>query len=296
MPEPRPILSVAQRLWLACVLALGLSAAPAAAQTRAAQAPDAPSTTPTERLLERLAEQRFRAHAARLIAVTGERPAPMPPRMHAVWDSALAFVRPPAPPAAAAPPPPRLPPFVVWDVQPVRKLAREWFTDRYAGTRWAYLGSNGASDLDTTRTWRLRAVLEERYGRPTETVVERGLEAQARGDTLTTGTSLQFAYWFVVNAQIPVVVTDVAGPLDRGLVMASDAAMSADSLAALRQALLEPLAQAARRAERLAPFVDLYHDAEAGRWYLAGYDGVDLRVEGVRRPNLRLGRPYRFPD
>ncbi len=207
----------------------------------------------------------------------------------------LAILSPPAEPIAVDTVPP-IPPFVVWDVQAVRKLSRAWFEEQFAGTRWAYLGSERITSLDTTRTWRLRGVLESKYGRPTETVVEKGLEARENGESLNVSSSLQFGYWFVVNGTIPVVVTDVAGPLDRGLVMASDADLGEQQLRGLRAALLEPLAQTAQDASSFAEHVDLFFDAEAGRWYQAGYDGTRFRIESISTPNLRLGRPYRFSD
>ncbi len=218
----------------------------------------------------------------------------MPLATFPVWDDVMAVLHPPGPVAADTAPP--IPLFVVWDVQVVRRLSRAWFEDQFVGTRWTYLGSERVSPLDTTRTWRLRAALESAYGRPTETVVEKGLEAREKGEALNVSTSLQFGYWLVVNGSIPVVVTDVSGPLDRGLVMASDADLGEPQLRGLRAALLEPLAQAAQIASSLAEHVDLFYDAEAGRWYQAGYDGTRFRIESIPAPNLRLGRPYRFTD
>ncbi len=219
----------------------------------------------------------------------------MPLATFPMVDSVMAVLHPPTEPVAADTIPP-VPPFVVWDVQSVRKLSRAWFEEQFVGTRWAYLGSERITALDTTRTWRLRAVLESVYGRPAETVVEKGLEAREKGEALNMSSSLQFGYWFVVNGTIPVVVTDVAGPLDRGLVMASDADLGEQQLRGLRAALLEPLAQAAQDASSLAEYVDLFYDAEAMRWYQAGYDGSRFRIESISTPNLRLGRPYRFSD
>jgi hypothetical protein len=272
-----------------------LTLAPAA-EAQTPQRDSAATLSPTERLLSRLADQRFRAVSSQLIGAMGERPVGRPATTLPLWDSLLAVVRPPQTEAVEAEPAPVREPFVIGSVTSISKLTIPWFLDRFAGTSWAYLGSEQLTTLDTTRTWRLRAALERLYDRPTETVVEKALEARERGERLNTSTSLQFGYWFVVNGEIPVVVTDVSGPLDRGLVMASDAALGVDQLMGLREALLEPLAVAAQDAESLAPYVDLFYDAEAGRWYRAGYDGFRFRIEAIRAPNLRLGRPYRFTD
>ncbi len=275
---------------IVCVL-LSVVTLPAQAQTSA----DSAAVSPTARLLSRLATQRFERHAHRLIAASGERPSLMPLDTFPVWDSMMALLR-PTDLAADADTIPPVPSFVVWDVQVVRKLARSWFEEQFVGTQWAYLGSERITPLDTTRTWRLRAALESAHGRPTETIIEKGLEAREKGEALNVSTSLQFGYWFVVNGSIPVVVTDVSGPLDRGLVMASDAHLGEQQLRGLRATLLEPLAQAARDASGLAEHVDLFYDAEAGRWYQAGFDGTRFRIEPISTPNLRLGRPYRFTD
>jgi hypothetical protein len=95
---------------------------------------------------------------------------------------------------------------------------------------------------------------------------------------------IQFEYWFVVNDSIPVRVSDVNGPVERGVIVSTDRAHR-EQLPALRAALFGPL----RRAER-APYVDYYYEEETRRWYRVGYDGTRFFRERISRFDITPGR------
>ncbi len=237
-----------------------------------------------------LREERFLARAREIIAEHGERPAARPWQPHPWADSTL-LARIDALPHARAeietvevlPPAPVRVPLEVKSVQVIHKLQQGFFERLFGDTEWAYLGSNHVTALDTTLTWRLRAALEAEYGSPTNTVVEIGQDT-----TLTLGNAAQFEYWFIVNDTIPVVASDVSGPLDRGLVLASDRRLR-ERLTDLRDAIFEPLARA--DAPRV-PFADYFYEPEGRRWFLVGFDGFRFVMRATRRPTLRMGRPF----
>ena len=258
-------LNITTRFWLIALMLLG--AVPARGQD----------------VVPLLREQRFLVRAAEIVRQHGERPPPRPPASIPLRDSVLAarlhaLPRTTLPPADTA----RVaetvrPPFDVRSVRLIKKLERPWFTRIFGETEWAFLGSNHATPLDTTRSWRLRAALEAAYGNPTQTVIEI-----AQDTTLTLANAIEFEYWFVVNDTLPVVVSDVGGPLDRGLIIATDRHLR-DRLPDVRDAIFAPLVQ--RRP--LAAFADYYYDVEGRAWFLVGFDGTRFVMRATPRPPLR---------
>ena len=88
----------------------------------------------------------------------------------------------------------------------------------------------------------------------------------------------------MVNDSIPVRVSDVNGPGERGVIVAADRRYRAD-LVALRTALFRPL----RREER-APYVDYYYQPEPRRWYRVGFDGRTFFRERISRFDIVPGQ------
>ena len=161
------------------------------------------------------------------------------------------------------------PSFPLHNVRPVRRLEQDWFRKKFADTEWAFLGkASHRAFLDTARTLDLRARLQTAFGDPTRTPADAPLETPPDNQT-------QFEYWFVVNDSIPVQVTDVRGPRDRGLIVAVERSYRSQ-LRALRDTLLAPL----RHAER-TPYVDYYYDEQRERWYRAGFDGQSFFLKQI---------------
>jgi hypothetical protein len=176
---------------------------------------------------------------------------------------------------------PEEPTFVVnrWELVP--RLARSWFRSRFADAEWAYVGSNRLTVLDTTFTRELRGKLQAEFGAPTQTISDLDHSAE-----LYDGEYIQFEYWFVINDTIPLIVMDVNGPFDRGLVVAGDNRFR-NELPDLKEVFLGPVA----RSDVLEPYVDYYYFPEQRTWYLSGFDGEQFILSRIPRPNLALGRP-----
>lgn len=238
--------------------------------------------TEAQSLIEQYRQARFQAEAERLIRSNGLQAVARPPAHLPTWaDTLAAFYdrwkkEPPPPP----PPPPS--PFDDARWRPLKRLERGWFERNFENTAWSFLGNTLFTRLDTTRTTELRARLEARFGPPTLTMVEA-----AEGSSVSSESYIQFEYWIVVNESIPLRIIDVGGPLDRGLILASDEKMRA-SLFDLRESLERELYN------EIVPaaYEDYYFDQETRFWYVTGFDGSRFYSRRTTRPNLGRGRPF----
>lgn len=229
-----------------------------------------------QHLAERYMEARLRLKVMQLLEQRDG--VLLPPRPAARLPVAADSLRPdPDPPAPDSTEP--APGIHVTQRRVVRKLERSWFRNRFEETRWAFLGAGyHVTPLDTMRTRALRARMEAQFGPPTQTLAD--YDPAERPDDL-----IQFEYWLVVNDSIPVVVTDVNGPTDRGIIVSTDQQYR-DRLRELRQAVLQPILQS----DTLAPYVDYYYDRVRTAWYRTGFDGSRYFMDRIRRAEMTPGR------
>ncbi len=234
-------------------------------------------------LIELYQKAYFNAQARTYFQKHGMRAAPrpvveLPPRSeeHRAWR-ALLFPEPELPPALPLPAA-----FRVEAWRPVRRLERFWFERRFPGLRWSYSGNNSRMGLDTSWTRVLRGRLEAAFGPPTQTLIESRRRPGARGAE----EYIQFEYWIIANDSIPLLVMDVDGPFDRGLVVATDQRYR-NALPDLRVELLRELL----KKQFPEPYVDYYFNKDQRQWYRAGFNGARYFQERIAPPDLSRGRP-----
>lgn len=237
------------------------------------------SSAHAQSLVEMYRAARFKEQADRVLDGFRARPN-MPERLDYPTDSLREWVDLVFPPEER-PQEPVEPALSVRKWETVPKLGREWFRSKFKEAMWAYVGSNTLSIIDTTFTRELRARLAAEFGSPTQTIADLDHTKQ-----VGQAEYIQFEYWFVLNDTIPVMVMDVNGPFERGVVVAS--AQSYHSvLADIKDALVERLVQS----EAKAAYVDYYYLLEQRMWFLTGYDGEKYYIDRISRPDLKLGRP-----
>lgn len=230
-------------------------------------------------LVEMYRAARFKEQSERLL--NGYRPHALPPEhVYHPTDSLRDWLDRVFPPE---PEPPddsqRVLQITRWRTIP--KLGRSWFAKEFGESRWTYVGSNDVTPLDTTFTRELRARLQAEFGSPTQTIADYNPTQNQQP-----GEYVQFEYWFVLNDSIPLMVMDVNGPFERGLVVASDHAYAA-LLPEIKEVFLGRIVNSTER----APYADYYFLPEERIWFLSGYDGSKFFIERIRRPDLKLGRP-----
>ena len=93
------------------------------------------------------------------------------------------------------------------------KEARAAFQSEFSDIKWTGQGFR-YNELDRMPSIEIRAVLQDVYGDPTQKV-EDIIE---KDGYLRDGKSVQFEYWFIIDGKIPMMVLDLEGPFEDGLV------------------------------------------------------------------------------
>lgn len=170
------------------------------------------------------------------------------------------------------------PQFAVKRMRTAHRFEKGWLQETFSDTEWSFFGPQPQRTLlDTTRTVDLRARMQAHFGAPTYVLAD---DLQPNREDFD-----QFAYWFVVNDSIPVVVSDADGPRNRGVIVATERRWRS-ALPEVREAVLQPIRETPDR----APYVDYFYDRVDRRWYRAGYDGTQFFLEPVSRRALTPGR------
>ncbi|PIQ63588.1 MAG: hypothetical protein COV99_01660 [Bacteroidetes bacterium CG12_big_fil_rev_8_21_14_0_65_60_17] len=175
--------------------------------------------------------------------------------------------------------------FIVESLQPIKRIRRPVHEALFTRTAWAFAGSQSRSPLDTLQTRDIRSRMQAHFGSPSRLVIDMdSVEALPAAEVI------QFEYWFVVNDSIPVMVVDVNGPWDRGIIVAAPAALRSE-IRSLKRALLDPVLRSSKR----DPWADYYYNAVQRIWYITGYDGAMFFDKRIGRPDAGLGPPSILP-
>lgn len=231
-------------------------------------------TAAAQELVELLQARRHRAVAARILGSGESLDARAPEQLPVATKL-------PENPSALAGEYESVPAFNLFKIRRIPKLGRTWFSEHYGDSEWVFLGSNYLSPVDTTFTWKLRALLQAEHGSPTQTLTDLGHWKDLESEDF-----IQFEYWFVINNEVPLLVVDTNGPFERGIVVATDATYAGD-LEAIRNAVFEPLLNEGE----MSPYVDYYYDEEYETWYRTGYDGEELFVTKIKSSQIGNSRP-----
>lgn len=183
----------------------------------------------------------------------------------------------PTPPA----PPPIEPAFVVSTIEYIGPGVRDGWIKRFQREEWAFIGNTSLLPIDTLFTRDIRSRLEGNYGPPTVALGEEGIHLRTDSDE-----SIEFEYWFVLNDAMPVILIDVNGPWDRGLVMSVPSKFR-DILFDVKETFLGQLSESDVR----MPFADYYFNPDQNQWYVTVYDGASFYDVRIDSPIPIEGRP-----
>lgn len=160
------------------------------------------------------------------------------------------------------------------DIKKVSNEERAQFQSKFADIKWTGQGFN-YNELDRMPAIEIRAVLQSAYGDPTQTV-EDIIE---KDGYLRDGKSIQFEYWFIIDGNIPMMVLDLEGPFDKGLVYVG-ASRYVDLMPGVKRTLTKELRNASPK-----EYTDYFFSPERDQWYKVSYQAGEYKKEAIEQPS-----------
>jgi hypothetical protein len=159
-------------------------------------------------------------------------------------------------------------------IKKVSKEERAEFQSKFADIKWTGQGFK-YNELDRMPTIEIRAGLQSVYGDPTQTVED----IIKKDGYLRDGKSIQFEYWFIVDGYIPMMVLDLEGPFEDGLVYVG-ASRYVDLMPGVKRTLTKELREASPK-----EYVDYFYSPERGQWYRVSYEAGEYKKEEIKKPS-----------
>jgi hypothetical protein len=159
-------------------------------------------------------------------------------------------------------------------IKKVEKADRADFQAEFSDIKWTGQGFR-FNELDRMPAIEIRAVLQSAYGDPTQTV-EDIIE---KDGYLRDGKSIQFEYWFIIDGYIPMMVLDLEGPFDDGLVYVG-ASRYVDLMPQVKRTLTKELREASPK-----EYVDYFYSPERGQWFKVSYEAGEYKKEEIKQPS-----------
>lgn len=161
------------------------------------------------------------------------------------------------------------------DIQKVNPSERAQFEQRFSDISWTGQGLYNPSMIDRLPTIELRSRLQAAFGEPTQTIKD------LINNNFRPGKAVQFEYWFIVDGEIPMMILDLDGPFENGLVYVG-ASRYIDLMPQIKRTLNKKLMN---EVDELAPFSDYFFSPERDQWYLVEYENGEFNQEMINRPS-----------
>lgn len=159
-------------------------------------------------------------------------------------------------------------------IQKVSHADRAKFQSRFKDIKWTGQGLYQKNTIDHVPTIELRARLQSKFGSPTQTLPDMVGKKNFRP-----GMFVEFEYWFVVNDSIPMMVLDVDGPFENGLVYAG-ASRYIDLMPEVKRTLSKKLMDV----KKLSDFSDYFYSPERKKWYQVEYQNGKFSHKQISQP------------
>ena len=157
----------------------------------------------------------------------------------------------------------------------VDRSNRAEFQRMFSDVSWTGQGLYNSTTIDRIPTVELRSRLQAVFGEPTQTI----------GDLINNrnfrpGKAVQFEYWFIIDDRIPLMLLDLDGPFENGLVYVG-ASRYIDMMPQVKRTLNRMLMN---EFGELASFSDYFYSPERDQWYLVEYRDGEFNHEAIDRP------------
>jgi hypothetical protein len=162
------------------------------------------------------------------------------------------------------------------DIVKVDHSERAQFEQRFAEINWSGQGLYNSMTIDRLPTVELRSRLQAVFGDPTQTIGDLISRRNFRP-----GNAVQFEYWFIVDGEMPLMVLDLDGPFENGLVYVG-ASRFIDMMPQVKRTLNRMLMN---EGSELASFTDYFYSPERDQWYIVEYKDGEFAHEAIDRPS-----------
>jgi len=161
------------------------------------------------------------------------------------------------------------------EIVKVEKPDRFEFQQRFENIKWTGQGLYNPTTIDRVPTIELRARLQAAFGDPTQ-----GIGDLIDRSNFRPGKAVQFEYWFVIDGEIPLMLLDLDGPFENGLVYVG-ASRYVDLYPQVKRTLTKMLMGGN---DAMREYSDYFYSPERDQWYLVEYKGGEFTREPVSKP------------
>lgn len=158
----------------------------------------------------------------------------------------------------------------------VTTAERAAFQQRFANIGWTGQGLYNPTTIDRIPTIEVRSRLQAAFGDPTQSI------RHLINNNFRPGKAIQFEYWFIVDGEMPLMILDLDGPFENGLVYVG-ASRYIDLMPAVKRSLNRILMG---EEGEPAEFRDYFFSPERSQWYLVSYENGEYKREMISRPNF----------
>jgi hypothetical protein len=153
---------------------------------------------------------------------------------------------------------------------------REVFQERFEDISWTGQGLYNPTTIDRIPTIELRSRLQAVFGDPTQTI------GDLVGADFRPGKAIQFEYWFIIDGEMPLMLLDLDGPFENGLVYVG-ASRYIDLMPQVKRTLNRLL-----MSEEAEPqeYTDYFYSPERNQWYLVQFKDGEFMQEMINRPTF----------
>lgn len=162
------------------------------------------------------------------------------------------------------------------DIRKVDRTERAHFESKFAEINWTGQGLYNPTTIDRIPTIELRSRLQAVYGDPTQ-----GIGDLINENNFRPGKAIQFEYWFIIDGEIPMMILDLDGPFENGLVYVG-ASRYIDLMPQVKRTLNRYLMD---RNTELADYKDYFYSPERDQWYIVEYKDGEFNREAIDRPS-----------
>lgn len=163
------------------------------------------------------------------------------------------------------------------EIVKVKASERAQFQERFEDIKWTGQGLYNPTTIDRIPTIELRSRLQAVFGDPTQTI-----EDLINNRNFRPGKAIQFEYWFIVDGNMPLMILDLDGPFENGLVYVG-ASRFIDLMPQVKRTLNRLLMSEEGDPEE---FQDYFYSPERQQWYLVQYKDGEFRQNTIDRPNF----------